>query len=139
MKQSDAYEMIGDLIDRLTEEKHHAVYEHEYKTDEQLKTRIAVEKKNAASCFNEGIDITEVIIDAIEESSEILPWLTKSSEDILIIKAECENCGKKFLRSIEHNWENGAITCNQFEVILSKYRDKYSFVDYIYLYTAYPV
>lgn len=138
MKQSDAYEMIGDLIDRLTEKKHHAVYEHEWKTDEQLKTRIAVEKKPAASCFNEGTDITELIINAIEESSEVLPWLTKSNEDILIIKTACENCGKKFLRSIEHNWEDGAITCDYVIVIIGKDYDSCKYISGIHLLTAYP-
>lgn len=63
----------------------------------------------------------------------------ESTEKNLIIKVECENCGKKFLRSIEHNWEDGAITCNQIEIILSKKNNDYGYVNYIYLYTAYPI
>ena len=138
MKQSDAYNMIGDLIDSLTEKKHHAVYEHEYKTDEQLKTRIAVEKKLAASCFAENMDVTETVCNIIEESPDVVNWILNSKDDFLRIKVEMKDCGKKYLKNINHNWNDGAIICNYVTVILGKDYDNYKYINGIHLLTAYP-
>lgn len=132
------YEVIEKCINNLSSE-HHAVYEHMYKTDEQLKTRCAVEKTEGASCFNAGTDIIEVVSDIIYDSVEILPWLAnKDAADILRLVVASPNCGRKFLNSGRHNWKDGAIICNEVVVFLKKISDKCGCVTRLELVTVYP-
>lgn len=127
MKQSKMayiYELIDECVENLSSVKHHAVYEHEYKTDEQLKNRCTVEKTAGASCFNEGVDVTEKIIDIIYDSADIVTWLASNSKDVLRVVTLEENCGKKYITNFNHNWNNGSLSCSQIVLFLEKDFDK---------------
>lgn len=141
MKQSKIqylYEVIENCVENVLSEKNHAVYEHEYKTDEQLKTRCATEKTAGASCFNEGVDVAEKIADIIYDSTIIIPWLDSKTDDDLLVVTDEENCGRKFLRSGSHVWADGALTCTKVVLILGKARDMAGCVTKMYVKTCYP-
>lgn len=129
------YGIIEDCVESL--EEHHAVFEHSYKTDEELKTRCAVEKTAGASCFNKGVDVAEKIADIIYDSVEILPWLKSTVNDPLRIVVEEEACGKKFLKDKKHNWDEGALICNKVVLLLGKEVDKYNCLVRMYVITCY--
>jgi hypothetical protein len=141
MKQSKMqyfYEVIETCVEGLLSVKSHAVYEHEYKTDEQLKTRCAIEKTAGASCFNEGVDVVEKIVDIIYDSTVIIPWLDSETNDDLLIVTEEKGCGRKFLRSGNHVWADGALVCDKIILILGKRRDMAGGVTGMYVKTCYP-
>ena len=130
------YEIIEECVEKLSSEKHHAVYEHEYKSDEQLKTRCRTERIMGASCFNKGINVTKVIEDMIYDSPQLMPWLF-SNESILRIAVKSKHCGKKFLKDQKHNWNDGAIVCNNILLFLEKEYDKANCVTGIHILTCY--
>lgn len=143
MKQAQSkmdyiYALIEECVESITQDTH-AIIEHQYKTDEQLKTRVSVEKTIGASCFAKDVDAVELITDCIYDSIEILQWMknNKVTED-LIIHLEQDGCGKKFIKNRTHNWEDGAIVCNVVTVILGKKMDKAGCLTGIFLKTAYP-
>lgn len=141
MKQSKMeylYDVVGECVDSIENNEIHAVFEHEYKTDEQLKTRCAIEKTKGASCFNKGVDIVEKIVDIIYDSTNIIPWLAADTDEDLIITVDEENCGKKFLRSGSHVWADGALACSKIILILGKDRDIAGCVTKMYVKTCYP-
>lgn len=137
-RQSYYYELINRCIDEMNNE-HHAVFEHSYKTDEQLKLRVGCEGVIGASCFHEDMDIVETISDILYDAVEIIPWLKNASanEDLrLVIKHP--NCGKKYLKSRNHDWSKGAIPCNSIVVFLGKKMDMAGCVTGMYIKTAFP-
>ena len=136
------YGLIEECINSMDDE-HHCVFEHSFKSDEQLKTRISCRQESirGASCFNEGDDIVEIVSDIIYDAPEVLPWLKldePSGKSDLRLVQEVPNCGKKYLRSYSHNWENGPIVCNKIVIILGKKLDKAGCVVQMYIKSAYP-
>lgn len=140
-KNKYLYSLIEECVESMNN-NHHCIYEHSYKSDEQLKTRISCRQEaiRGASCFNEDCDILEIVSDIIYESTLILPWLKldESGKSDLRLVQEVPNCGKKFLKGFDHNWKDGAITCNKVIVILGKKLDKAGCVVQMYVKTAYP-
>lgn len=138
MKQALVYNLIEECCENLTAE-HHAVFEHEYKSDEKLMTRIKAEHTIGASCFNPDIDIVEAIKDAIYESETLLSYMKNDEvKDAFRISYEMENCGKKYLRK-DHDWSQGALACDHIIVIVQKVYDKYGYCSKLVVLTAYPV
>lgn len=135
------YEVMNRCIEEMDNE-HHCVFEHSYKTDDQLKTRLSsrVEGVKGASCFYEDVDIAETVSDIIYDSMEILPWLKNTAEKTdLVVYAEYPDCGKKFLKSREHDWSTGAINCNTVALVLGKKTDIAGCVTKMYIKTCYPI
>lgn len=141
MKQSKMqylYEVIEKCVEKVLSEKNHAVYEHEYKTDDQLKTRCAVEKTAGASCFTKGVDVAEKIVDIIYDSTIIIPWLDSQTDCDLLIAVDEPKCGKKFLRSGNHVWANGSLECDKIILVLGKEKDIAGCLTKMYVKTCYP-
>ena len=139
MNQTDAIDLVLRLSDRVRKEKNHACYEHEYMTDEKLMQRVILGKQSGKSCFNKDIDIQGVICDMLESSGDIIKWLRDvNSDKYLQIEEEMPNCGRKYLRSKNHNWEDGAITCDKVILILVKDTDLAGGVERIDVVTCYP-
>lgn len=139
VKQSYYYELINQCIDAMNNE-HHVVFEHSYKSDEQLKNRVSCEPIEGASCFNEDIDIVDLVSDIIYDAVEILPWLKNSSitGDIRLVH-KMPSCGRKFLKSRTHDWSTGAIECNTVVVFLGKQIDMAGGVTKMFIRTAFPI
>lgn len=138
MKQSVIYEYINQFVESLNSECH-AVFEHEYVSDENLKTRIKAESVSGASCFYDGCDVIELISDIVYDSTDIVIWLKNDEirEDLRIV-ADIPSCGKKYMRK-NHVWSDGAIQCDHVIVLLRKIYDKYGCLDKVVLLTAYPI
>lgn len=140
MKQSGNeyyYSLIEELIESITIE-HHAVYGHANMDDEILKTRSSIEHLDA-SCFNGNSEETiEIITDVVYEDINLLAWMKSNVREDYIINVRKEGCGRKFLHKGSHNWQNGAIVCNNVRVILGKRFDVSGALTALYLITAYP-
>lgn len=132
------YQLIEECVETFNE-AHHAIFEHSFKTDEQLMNRIRCESVDGASCFSKEMDIVEVVSDIIYESTELLKWMKEKDDGDLRLSEPVENCGKKYLSSKAHDWRKGAIPCNTVIVILGKKYDISGSVIGIYVKTAYPV
>lgn len=132
------YALIEKLVESITIE-HHAVCEHDNKTDAVLKTRCSIEKKNS-SCFNfDKKEVIELITDAIYDDITLLAWIKSNVKDDYVITTTYENCGRKYIKSGTHIWKNGSLQCDQFRIILGKKHDLSGAVIQVYLKSAYPV
>lgn len=135
------YAYTAQMIEKCSEslKNSHAVFEHGYKTDEQLMTRCSVEDVKGASCFYEEIDIEEIILDMMYEAEGLPQWLCSGKELYFRTVMDYEGCGKKFLKSRSHDWTTGAIPCNKVVLILGKNVDVAGCCTRLFVYTCYPV
>lgn len=141
MKQSKIeylYGLIDECIDGLGN-LDHAVYMHEFQSDEELQHRCKTSSVRGASCFNEGDDICEIVTDIIYDAPELIPWMKLPGDEDLRLVVEVPACGKKFLKDFSaHDWADGALTCDHIVVILGKKLDFAGCLTSIFVRTAYP-
>lgn len=129
--------LIENCIDSLGSHQH-AIYEHTYQDDSLLIDRCKRESVRGASCFNEEINILELIEDIIYDAKEVIPWLKTPDQPYLRLVREYPSCGKKFLNSSSHNWDMGPLLCDRVVVILGKIEDQGGCVVNMHVRTAYP-
>lgn len=133
------YALIEECIEKLSSTDCHAVFEHEYKDDEQLKTRCRYEKIKGASCFNKGTDIVKIIEDALWDEIMIFKWLKSDTNGELRIVRPYKKCGKKFVNSGTHNWDDGPLTCNHVVMVFGKELDFAGCPIRLFVKTCYPM
>ena len=133
------YDMITDCAESAYTSDHMLV-NHSYRlTDDDLKKRIRREKISAASRFSKEVFVADIVASTIEESPELIPWVMDSNSlDEIKIYGEYQNIGVKFEAGLQHNWEEGAIVCNQICIVIKKERNAYGLSKLVLL-TAYPV
>lgn len=134
------YKIVEESLDNLNLLSH-ACTEHAYAPDFYLQCRIKGQHVKAASCFNKDVDVAEIIREVVESQDGLVSWLKDPTNNERIFtseEGEYPNIGRKFLNSREHNWEDGAIPCNQVVVICGKHFDEAGCLTDIYVKTCYP-
>lgn len=102
----------------------HLMEYHVNKSDEFLKNRCAKEHIHASTFIGNEADILKMLQEALlEEREELIDYLADAEDiDVWEISGQLvENVsGHAFMNSINHNWSEGAIICNEFKISFKK-------------------
>lgn len=113
---------------------------HLNKTEDFLKRRSVHLKKNCSSFYGDEKEVINLLKSTlIKNREEIIEYLADEEDDDVweILESFPENCkvsNKVYLFSHEHDWENGALNCDQFKISIKKHPDENGF----YVTSAYP-
>lgn len=132
-----AYEVINNCIEAL--DFNHVKDFHIGQSDDELKNRCRYERKRTASTFNDDVDVEALIEDVLYDDVQIISWIKDNeNKGYYYVTKTLENCGRKFENSKAHNWEDGAITCNNYIIIFGKEYDGMGCIKNIYVRNCFP-